>query len=437
MPRSKWLSVTELFEKQVSKNPENIAVVEGDRQLTYRELSTRANQVCNYLRKFGVTCEVVIGIHLERSIDALIAILGVLKAGAPFLPLDLKEPRERLKFMLDQTDADFVLTKTPDDLDFLRPRQIRRWSELDFDTLDPVDMQIGIEPPYLAYIIYTSGSTGEPKGVEIDHLGFPNMVLAQREIFEITPKSRVLQFSALHFDASIYEIFMALLNGATLYMANDELRYDPQGLTDFIEKNEITIAMITPAFLVKMPLQKKPVLKTLAVIADTCPKEVKDRWLTQCRVLNVYGPTEATVCTTVFVYDGIHNDYIGKPLANVTCSVLDETGKPVPLGEVGELYIGGVGVGRGYRAQEELRDTFFFEFHKRKKVTCFYRTGDKVREHPDGNFEYLGRVDYQIKFNGVRLDPVEIETALNQHREVQQSLVALKEPQTSKKKTKE
>jgi amino acid adenylation domain-containing protein/thioester reductase-like protein len=422
-------TVDVLFEEQVKKTPHHIAIVSDEGSITYRGLNERANQIAHYLKSQGIGPEKVVGLHLQRSINAITVILAILKVGGAYLPLNLKEPTNKIEFMLKEGAAKIFITETESvgltltgsyKIIYLNTliTTVKNYLSTPLKTTTKVDQ--------LAYLIYTSGSTGQPKGVEIEHKGIPNMVFSQTDLFKINNSSRILAFSSFHFDASISEIFTSLLNGATLFIPTSEIRLDPVALAHYIITKKISTATLPPSYLTLMPSFLHKSFKTLVIAGEACSKKLMDRYKKNCRVINAYGPTEATVCTTAFVYDGIDNRCIGKPISNVQCYVLNKKQRRVVPGGKGELHITGLGLARGYRNQPELTNERFILWDNNGEKIRLYRTGDRVQLLENNMLKYLGRIDFQIKFYGIRLEPEEIETILNQHSHVKQSLITLK-----------
>ena len=341
-------TVVVLFEEQVNKTPSNLALIYDQETLNYALLNEQANQLAHYLRSQGVGRETLVALHLARSAQAIIVILAVLKAGGAYLPLDVEDPPSRLLNILEDSGCDFLIAPFYNDL----PKTIYEKNKIHFIALDEIaeilikqpksNLSSEAEQNNLAYVIYTSGSTGQPKGVEIEHKSLINLVTAQIAELNILPESRVLQFAALHFDVSVVEMWMSLLSGASLYVPEEKCRRDSVMLSHYIVGQKISIAVLSPASLVNMPVPVSSFLRTMIVTGDTCPKKTMDIWSKHCGVINAYGPTEITVWATMFVYNRQSYRCIGQPFANITCYVLDEQLNEVAEGEIGELYIGGI-----------------------------------------------------------------------------------------------
>ena len=465
----------QLFESLVEQTPDAIAVVFEDKHLTYRELNIQANQLAHHLQQMGVVPDFLVGICLERSIEMIVGLLGILKAGGAYLPLDPTYPQERLSFMLEDAKISILLTHSSwecnsnwgDILHDLAPRfkgshpraRVKRvegsgvgCSDLcvvcidkDWQTIAQHSQEnptSSVTSDNLAYAIYTSGSTGKPKAVLIEHRGLYNMAQAQIETFNLQPTNRILQFASLSFDASIFEIVMALRTGGTLYLANSESLLPGQALIKLLQQG-ITHVTLTPAVLAVLPKAELPALQTIICAGESCSQEIVKRWLKSGRrFFNAYGPTEATVWSTVAeITEGSEKPLIGRPIANTQIYILDEHLQLVPIGTIGELYISGDGLARGYLNRPELTATRFLQEPLVGWASCasaslggqdahptrLYKTGDLARYRPDGNIEFLGRIDNQVKIRGFRIELQEIETVLSQHQCVQEAVVIAQE----------
>ncbi len=430
--------IHELFEQQAAGTPKAEALVCGGDRLTYEELNRRANQLAHHLRSLGVGPETLVGVMMERGVELVIALLGILKAGGAYVPLDPAYPAQRLRFMLDDLRAPLLLTQRPllerVSAEFA-PRAIcldTDWSRVTAGLPD-TNPEVFARPECLAYLIYTSGSSGKPKGVMIQHRGLCNMVKAQIEAFGVRSDSRVLQFASLSFDASVSEIFMALLAGASLYMeSRDSLMAGP-GLIQTLRKNQITTVTLPPSVLAVLEREQLPALEAIIAAGESCALETARRWIEgneRRRFFDAYGPTEFTVCATIAELDGSRIT-IGRPIANAQAYILDGNLQPVPIGVCGELHLGGVGLARGYLNGPELTAEKFipnpFSLNTHDTGQRLYKTGDLARRLPDGSIEFLGRIDNQLKVRGYRIEAGEIETLLNNHPEVRASLVIARE----------
>ncbi len=320
--------------------------------LTYAELNGRANQLAHHLQAMGVGPEVRVGLCMERSPELIVGMLGILKAGGAYVPLDPTYPAERLAFMLEDSTAPLLLTQERllDELPTSWAFVIALDADQDLLAQQPdTDPAGSVQADNPAYVIYTSGSTGTPKGVQVTHGGLGNMVLAQIGAFGVHPSSRVLQFASLSFDASVSEVFMALLAGATLVLGTPDEIMPGVALDRLMRERRITTITLPPSALAVMPGADLPELKTLIVAGEACPVELMERWAAGRAVFNAYGPTEATVCATIGAWgaDGLAPS-IGRPISNSQVYLLDGQMEPVPVGVAGELYIGGIGLARGY-----------------------------------------------------------------------------------------
>ncbi|HYV67897.1 MAG TPA: amino acid adenylation domain-containing protein, partial [Myxococcales bacterium] len=338
-----------LFARQAQRTPDAVAVVFGEQRLTYAELDAHANQLAHHLIGLGVGAETVVGLAVERSLAMVVGLLGILKAGAAYLPLDPGYPRERLAFMLADAQAPVLVTQSS--LLEALPAQATRPLCLDTDWASIARQPVGaparaIDPATTAYVIYTSGSTGTPKGVMVSHGGIPNLAAAQIERFAITPQARVLQFASPSFDAAVSEIATTLISGATLVLP-DATR-DADALANLIREQHVTHATLPPVLVAELP-EDLP-LRTLVTAGEACSPELAARWADGRRMINAYGPTETTVCATMS--EALSGDVapvpIGCPILNTRVYVLDGGLEPVPAGVAGELYIAGAGLARGY-----------------------------------------------------------------------------------------
>lgn len=419
----------QLFEEQVRKTPDAIALVFNEQQLTYQELNIRANQLAHYLQEMGTIPEGVVGIYIDRSPEAIVAILAIFKAGGAYLPLDPSLPQERLNFMLADAQVSLLIIRSnSSDIfkNFLQPiiDIDREWKTI--KQYSPENPTSCVTLDNLAYIIYTSGSTGQPKGVAIEQRGLSNLAQAQIEIFNIQPNYRILQFASLSFDASIFEIVMALRSGATLYLADKESLLPGQTLLELLHEEAITHVTLPPAVLNVLPLASLPALQTIICAGESCPEDIINRWWKpHRRFFNAYGLTEATVWSTVAeIKSPSEQISIGRPIVNTQIYILDKHLEPVPIGINGELYIGGDGLGRGYLNRPELTAKHFIAhpFEDRQE-SRLYKTGDLARYRSDGNIEFLGRSDNRVKIRGFRIELSEIKTAIGRHPDVRTVVV--------------
>ncbi|WP_033442423.1 non-ribosomal peptide synthetase [Saccharothrix sp. NRRL B-16314] len=398
--------ITELIAAQVARTPDAVAVTGGGKSLTYRELDETANRLAHHLVRSGVGPESVVALRLPRSPDLVVAVLGVLKAGAAYLPVDVSYPADRIAYMIADSGAALVLDALPD-----------------LSGLPDDPPEVVLRRENAAYVIYTSGSTGRPKGVVVTHTGLAAFSTAEIAHFDVSPGDRVLQFSSPAFDASVLELCMALPAGATLVVP-------PPGpllgrhLARFVTDFEITHALIPPAALATLPDAELTTLRTLVVGGDASSADLVRRWAPGRRMINAYGPTESTVVTSWS--DPLEPGGappIGRPIPGTAVRVLDDSLKPVPAGVTGELYIAGAGLARGYLARPGLTAQRFLADPFGAPGERMYRTGDLARWDDTGTLHYLGRVDQQVKIRGFRVELGEVESVLAAHPGVAQVVV--------------
>ena len=435
----KDMCIHQLFEAQVERTPDAIAIVFEGEQLTYRQLNQRANQLARHLQQLGITSEVLVGICITRSLEMVIALWGILKAGGAYVPLDPTYPSERLAFMLQDTQAPVIVTQQR--LANILPTHDAKVVYLDSDwdiiaRKSEANLVNRVQPTNLAYVIYTSGSTGKPKGVMVRHQGLCNLALAQRQVFEIRAESHVLQFSSLSFDASVSEIFVTLSSGATLHLETRDALLPGPSLIEVLRQQGITVATLPPSALANLPDVELPALRTLITAGEDCSASLVARWAPGRHFFNAYGPTEATVCTTIAqCSDGKSNPPIGHPITNTQVYVLDTYQQLVPVGIPGELYVGGDGLAQGYLNQPELTAERFVQnpFSSNPK-SYLYRTGDLVCYLQNGDIKFLGRIDHQVKLRGFRIELGEIEAVLNQYPDVREVFTILREDEQDDKR---
>ena len=414
-------SIHEAFLAQVRRKPDAVSLIFEGEQLTYRALNERANQLAHYLRDVaGVEVEARVGICVERSFEMVIAVLGVLKAGAAYVPLDAAYPMERLSLMLTDSDVKVLLTQSS-----LAPQLPKHHGEvLCLDTAaeliaaqSTADLPPTATPTNLAYIIYTSGSTGRPKGVMLQHGGVCNMAEAQMRDFELAPDGRVLQFASFSFDGAVSEMFLALLGGATLCLAPPQSLMPGDPLSDTLRRQAVTCTVLPPSVLAVLSAEDFPALRTVVAAGEACPPHIVARWAEGRLFINGYGPTENTVCTTLGRCDGSEaKPPIGHPIDNVQVYLLDAKLQPVPIGVAGGLYISSVGLARGYLHLPALTaERFLPNPYSRHPGSRLYQTGDIARRLDGGAIDFVGRADEQVKLRGYRIELGEIEAALHLH----------------------
>ncbi|MEH2621947.1 amino acid adenylation domain-containing protein [Bradyrhizobium sp. AZCC 1719] len=425
----------ELFAEQAARRPDAIAVVLEDQTLSYGELERRANRLAHHLRALGVGPDVVVGLCVERSLDMAVGVLGILKAGGAYLPLDPRYPADRLAYML--ADAKVTVLLTQEALADRLPAPAARLVRLDTDWPDiarqpETPPASGVDADHLAYVIYTSGSTGRPKGVMIPHRGIMNLAEAQLAQLPLAPTDRILQFASISFDAAVWDVVMSWRVGAALVLAEPHDLMPGEPLRDLLIRQRITTVLLPPTALAALPAAALPDLTTLIVGGEACSAEMLRPWLSGRSVLNAYGPTEVSVCTTMFRCAGNRRPPIGRPLPNARIYVLDQQMEPVPVGVAGELYIGGAGLARGYLLRPGLTAERFVPnpFADGERL---YRTGDLVRWRADGELDFLGRLDTQVKLRGFRIELGEIEATLLSDANVAQAVVVAREDAAGKR----
>ena len=392
----------ELVEAFARRTPDAPAVNFQGARLTYAALNRDANRLARHLRERGVTHESIVGIALHRSPDVIVSMLAALKAGAAFLPLDPLYPSLRTAWMIEDARPRVVITTS--DLDEARASVAAN---------DGSDLNLEVSPSQLAYVIYTSGTTGSPKGVLIEHAGLAHLAREFREILRADGSSRLLQFASMNFDAFVAEMATAFASGGALHLAGSDRVMPGPELQRLLEAERITHAILPPTALAMLAPDGLDHVSTIMVAGETCPPALAHRWAAGRRFLNGYGPTEASVCATVFEHDGNPDAFpIGRPLAHTTIEILDDRGRRVPAGVVGEMHVGGAGVGRGYLNQPALTAEKFVLGPEGERL---YKTGDLGRVRHDGAIEYAGRIDHQVKIRGVRIELGEIEATLAEH----------------------
>ena len=430
--------VHQIFEAQAEQFPEALAVVFEGRSLTYSQLNQRSNQLAHYLRELGVGPDVTVGLFLERSLDLMVGILAVLKAGGAYVPLEPDYPRERLAFMLDDARPKIILTLGRLAKN-IPPHQEQvlcldeDWGQVaSYPRSNP---QANVTPDNLAYVIYTSGSTGRPKGVMVAHRSLVNYITWQRKAFALTAADCFFHKIPLSFDASVRELLVPLAIGARLVVARPGGHRDPAYLVETMDEQGVTIIHMLPSLLHLVVENGRfstlDRLRCVSAGGELLTADLKERFLSLsgAQLFHFYGPTEACLNQTFYACqrqrDPI-NVPIGRPIDNTQIYILDANLQPVPVGVPGELYIGGVCLARGYLNQPELTAERFIPhpFDDRSDARL-YKTGDLARYRPDGNIEFLGRIDRQVKVRGCRVEPAEVEVALNQHPAVSESVVKL------------
>jgi amino acid adenylation domain-containing protein len=446
-PRDKCLH--ELFEEQAARSPDALAVVFEHQSLCYAELNRRANQLAHYLQKQGIGPESLVGICVERSLEMVIALLGVLKAGGAYVPLDPSYPRERIAFMLDNSKVQILLTQSTQSPVISHHSSALKtvfldteWKTIAAQCLD--NPKVEVQDGNLAYMIYTSGSTGTPKGALNTQGGIRNRLQWMQAEYGLDHEDRILQKTPFSFDVSVWEFFWPLLTGACLVMARPEGHKDSAYLVKTIIEEQITTIHFVPSmlqvFLAEPGVEECFSLKRVICSGEALPALLQKQWFERFKtgLHNLYGPTEAAVDVSYWPcreeWEGV-NVPIGRPIANIRIYVLDSYLRPLAVGIPGELHIGGIGLGRGYFGRPDLTaEKFIPDPFSVEPGARLYRTGDSVRYLPDGNIEFLSRLDTQVKIRGFRIELGEIEAILTQHPEVKTGVVIVWEDSQGNKR---
>ncbi|MBE2223592.1 MAG: amino acid adenylation domain-containing protein, partial [Anaerolineae bacterium] len=426
-----------LFEAQVKKTPTATAVTFEGKPYSYQVLNERANQLAHYLRSLGVGPEKLVGIYVERSFEMIVGLLGILKAGGAYVPMDPTFPEDRLAYMLANSETAVLLTQESlSDAGFIEQGEVdvvcldKDWQFIAEQSVDNLTHEF--KPHNLAYVIYTSGSTGKPKGVQIHHQAAVNFLYSMQKEPGLKADDVLLAITTISFDISVLEIYLPLINGAHVVLANREQSSDGQLLAKLIKDSKSTIVQATPAtwkLLLAVGWEGGQGLKLLcggeAMSRDLAKQllpKVKELW-------NVYGPTETTVWSTVHRVTAVSNQIsIGRPIANTQIYLLDERMQPVPTGVPGEMYIGGDGVSRGYLNRPELTaERFIPDPFSTDPNAILYKTGDAARYLPDGNIIFIGRLDFQVKIRGFRIELGEIEAVITTHDAISEVIVIVRE----------
>ena len=419
-----------LVEQQAQRTPDAAAVVDGTQLISYQDLNTRANRLAHHLRSLGVGTESVVALAMPRSASAVVAVLGILKAGAAYLPIDPAYPSERISYTLADANVVALVTDlaTERSLPPHRTPVIVLDSAADRSSLDvapDTDPDSGTRAGNLAYLIYTSGSTGRPKGVEVTHQGAVNLARVVRESFDITRADRVAQFASLSFDASVWELLMALTSGACLSLVSTS----GVGVDEIVRQlhdQRVTVGTFPPSFLAQVDPVRLPALRLVVSAGEACGASLAEAWSVGRRFVNAYGPTEATVCTTFGDHLGPASPTIGIPFAGVEAHALGATLEQLPGGVSGELYLAGVGLARGYHNRPRATAEAFVPNPFGAPGSRLYRSRDLARRRTDGKIQHLGRADNQVKLRGYRIELGEVESALAGHPRIAQVAVLVR-----------
>ncbi|MEL6558318.1 MAG: amino acid adenylation domain-containing protein [Bacteroidota bacterium] len=423
-------TILDLFELQVQKAPDATAFVFNEKAVSYQNLDKQSNQLARYLIENQISSGDFVGVCLERGTELIISILGILKSGAVYVPIEPTYPQDRIRYIIEDAAIKTVISSSYSNY------RLADFAVENIILLDTVSKAIKELPTEavsvtlsandLAYVIYTSGSTGKPKGVLIEHSSICNTIQGQIELFSLSSEDNCLQFASPSFDASVWEILLTLLSGATLCIIEESEKYEIDYFVKFIEEQNITFSTLPPAFFRLLDVEKIAGIKTLVTAGEAAPVENAQLFAKIGNYFNAYGPTETSICATIFKGTRDTLVPIGSPIANVTAYVLNESLELVPMGAVGELFVGGSGLARGYLNQEALTAERFVA-NPFKSGERLYKTGDLVRWLPDGNLEFTGRKDDQVKIRGYRIELGEVENNLSLLPAIQQCCVLAQE----------
>ncbi len=411
--------IQELFEEQADKTPNNVAVVYNKDILTYKELNENANRIARLLRSKGIKQNEIVGIMIEGSTEMLVGILGILKAGAAYLPIDPKYPIDRIAYMMEDSKTGILLTDfQPKDMQD-ENIEILLLKDEELYKGDGSNLEMINTPRDMAYVIYTSGSTGKPKGVMIEHSSLINLSKWHIDYYKVTEKDNSTKYAGFGFDASVWEIFPYIITGAAIHIIDEEIKLDIEKLNEYYNENDITISFLPTQICEQFMKQDNKSLRYLLAGGD------KLRYFEgkNYKIVNNYGPTENTVVTTSFEVDKAYDNIpIGKPIANTQIYILDNESRLQPIGVPGELCISGESLSRGYLNREELTSEKFIE-HPFAEGQRLYQTGDLARWLSDGNIEFLGRIDAQVKIRGYRIELGEIEARILSYEGIEEAIV--------------
>ncbi|MHB8064254.1 MAG: amino acid adenylation domain-containing protein [Ruminiclostridium sp.] len=413
-----------IFEEQVLKKPNNIAVKGGDRELTYYELNEKANKFANFLISKGITNKSKVCVAMKKSCEFMIAFWGIIKASATYVPIDPDYPTERIKYMINDSDADLLITSAEftNTNNFLKDQTklnivcLDETLEKEIYSLSGSNLNIHIEPMQSAYMIYTSGSTGEPKGVENTHIGLKNRIVWMQKEMMLNDSDKVLHKTSVSFDVSVWELTWPFVVGACQVLADSGSNKDNKYIKQLIDQTGVTTLHFVPSILDQFLLEEKcSSLKRIVCSGEELKYETAKKCKEMCfgaDLYNLYGPTEAAIDVTYFKCENLEKEKsipIGKPISNIKIDIVDKNFARVPIGIIGELIISGIGVAKGYYNKESLTNQKFGRGIFENQDLRYYKTGDMARWRNDGNIEFLGRLDNQVKINGVRIETGEIE----------------------------
>jgi amino acid adenylation domain-containing protein len=428
-------NLVDSFEAQVQKTPENIALVWNEQKITYRELNERANQLAHHLQNKGVEKERIVGLMIERSLEMIIGLIGILKAGGAYLPIDMNLPPSRVLKMLEDSKALFLLTETGELQD--EKQQIKIITTLDREIVSgkKTNLELSRSASDIAYIIYTSGSTGVPKGVMVKHGGIMNLIHSRLETFQMNENERVLQFSSISFDASVEQIWLALLSGGASVLIDKEVITDNAAFNNYMRTHQVTHLDTTPSFLESIELTGLTSLKRIITGGEECKVTLAKKLYKDYTLYNEYGPTETTIVSVACEISEKETNGaripIGKPVHNTQIYILGKYKELLPMGVQGEMYIGGAGLSKGYLNDAGLTAEKFVD-NPFVPGEFLYRTGDMAKWLPDGSIEYYGRIDGQVKVRGFRIELGEIDNQLSHHEAIKEVVVIAKEKDNEK-----
>ncbi|WP_152381478.1 non-ribosomal peptide synthetase [Paenibacillus brasilensis] len=419
-------TIHQLFEEQVERLPEQIALVCEGKQLTYKELNQKANQLARKLINEELQSEQIVGVMTERSFETIIGLLAVLKAGGVYLPIDPEYPEERIRYMLEDSGAKLLLQQNHLQKPASFSGQILDLNDSGSYVAEGTDCGKVVDPNHLAYVIYTSGTTGKPKGVMLEHRGICNLKRYFLETLQLSQNDRIVQFASISFDASIWEIVSSLFLGATLYIPTQAEILDYRLFEQFISKHGITTATLPPSYVIYLDPNQVPSLQRLVTAGSASSDELVNKWKDSVVYFNAYGPTEDSICSTTWEYTTSATNEkiipIGRPIHNHRAYIMDKSYTLLPVGVAGELCIAGVGLARGYLNRPDLTVQKFVK-NPLVPEERMYKTGDLARWLPDGSIEYVGRIDNQVKIRGYRIELGEVEAALVRMESIQEAVV--------------
>lgn len=437
-------SVTQLFEEQMHKTPERRAIVCGETCLSYKDLSARVDQLSRQLTEHGVKRGHIIGVVCDRTLDTVIAMLALLRSGAAYLPIDPDYPEARISYMLEDSGATGLITpsKYAARFSFSGCKLVIQQGQLETmhgsaSSINQVTARQAVEKEDIAYVIYTSGSTGKPKGVMVGHQGMANLAAFFRNELGIRDTDKIVQFASASFDASIWEMFMALFSGAELHLLPKETIESYESFMDYVSRTGITVATLPPTYASHLEPSRMPSLRMLVTAGSASSPELARRWGRHLNYINAYGPTESTICATVWKtgdpsdsstgtkLDLLTSVPIGKPILNSEIYIVNDELHLLPIGYMGEMCIGGVSLALGYLGREQLTAERFVA-NPFLPGEIMYKTGDYAKWLADGNIEFAGRIDHQVKIRGFRIETGEIEAQLLQHPDVNEAYVMSK-----------